>query len=165
MEKALSKIQGPNGPSSDDSRVLFRAEIPVGKHYSKKNSRVIRHKWGGRNPITGGRKRYAYPATNNVYAAAEQLLVSYLQGRARDAGLLQPIDVPVHCVWIIQLDNFLTKKGKINTRAGDISNLVQGPEDALQKAGILKDDALITSCFIRKQQGPNMLSVVITEAR
>ena len=33
----------------------------------------------------------------------------------------------------------------MSMKLGDLSNLIQMPEDALQKAGVIKDDALIVS--------------------
>ncbi len=70
----------------------------------------------------------------------------------------------MHVVWLFQLDNHFTKKGGVNLRAGDLSNLVQGIEDALQKAEIIKDDALIVSSWMQKTHGPNQISVMVCKA-
>jgi hypothetical protein len=59
----------------------------------------------------------------------------------------------VRALWLFECSRFFTKKGTINQRSGDLTNLIQGPEDALTKAGIIADDSLITEIQAYKKHG------------
>lgn len=62
----------------------------------------------------------------------------------------------VWAIFLFHFENFHTKKGPMSLRLGDLSNLYQMPEDCLQKAGIIKDDALIMAHdYSRKLPGKN----------
>lgn len=132
---------------SFEADILFSAEIPVDKHFSKKN-----------NWKPGNRRIYS------TTSAAEQSLVYSLLERARAVNFGKPIDVPVYLLCVLKQHNFYTKKGKIkkiNRRAGDTTNLVQGVEDALQKAGIVLDDAFFTKHLLERCEGPDHISIKI----
>lgn len=66
----------------------------------------------------------------------DQLWVQRMQYMASMIGPWKPIDEPVE----VTLEFFLQDKKRY-----DLSNLYQGPEDALVKALILADDSLIES--------------------
>ncbi len=53
----------------------------------------------------------------------------------------------MHIVWILELTDYWTKgkPKRLNRTAGDLTNLIQGCEDALTKAEIIEDDSLIVS--------------------
>lgn len=152
MAKLAQEPQNSHKESSNDDRVLFAVELTVPTHYSKKNSWTIGYK-RGRWPNTSQGLRPFIRATNKT-AMAEGFLVQSLQNRARDLNFSEPISVPVRLLCVLQLEHFYTQKRTINLKAGDLSNLIQGPEDALVKAGILKDDALITELIAKKEWGP-----------
>lgn len=133
------------------SKALFTADVYVDTHYSKKNGRTFNYRTG----------QIIY---NPRVRALEQSLVLQLQQRARDIHFGDPIDFPVHLLCILQLSNFYTQKGKVNKRAGDLSNILQGVEDSLQKAGIISDDGLIVALTATKLQGPNHISLAVIKA-
>lgn len=138
----------PCAPSEAPHRLLFRAVVAVQKHYSKKNSKTI----GYRRTKTGRRAPFLMASAHA--ASSEQFLVSRLQAGERYASASYPISVPMLAVFTFSLDNFYEqKRGDINLRAGDTSNLMQGVEDSLQKAGIIKDDALITYVIAKRRFG------------
>ncbi len=57
-------------------------------------------------------------------------------------------------LWKLELTNHITKSKpkRVNRKAGDLTNLIQGCEDALTKAGIIEDDSLIVSMSAIKGQ-------------
>lgn len=152
MEGALQHAE--TTPSQTSYRLLFRAIIEVPSHYSKKNAKTIGYKWGRGKAFTSrGRRFTPFLRATNESAVAEQLLVQRLSCGERFSGADWPISVPMFGMFTFELDNFYTAKGEINRRAGDSSNLVQGVEDALQKAGVILDDALITDERIKRRFG------------
>lgn len=66
----------------------------------------------------------------------DQLWIQRMQYQASMTGPWVPIGYPVQVTFIF----YIKRKGKY-----DLSNLYQGPEDALVKAQILEDDSLIES--------------------
>ena len=69
-------------------------------------------------------------------SAVDQLWVQRIQYMANKTGIWKPIDMYVEVIF-----EFFMKDRK----RYDLSNLIQGAEDALVKANILKDDSLIAS--------------------
>lgn len=67
--------------------------------------------------------------------------------KIRDAKKIKMIEYPVWSVFrfIFPRDVYFTKKGKINKKLPDLSNLYQLPEDLLQKCKIIENDNLIHS--------------------
>ncbi len=77
--------------------------------------------------------------------AAQEFLMFSLQNRARLLHFDRPWGDALRIMWHLELTAYWTK-GKpvrLNRKAGDLSNLIQGCEDALTKAGIIEDDSLI----------------------
>lgn len=65
-------------------------------------------------------------------------------------------------VWSLEFSRYFTKKRTINRKAGDLTNLIQGCEDALTKAGVIEDDSLIIEMHAKKipsLDGKNRISV------
>jgi Holliday junction resolvase RusA-like endonuclease len=149
MAELAQAAQNGHQESPNDDRVLFTAEIIVSKHYSKKNSKVISYRRGRGNSAASR----PFIRTTNEARMAEEFLVLSLQSRARELNFSSPIDIPVRLLCVLQLPQLFTQKRTINLRSGDASNLVQGPEDALTKAGIIIDDSLITDLQVLKEWG------------
>ncbi len=120
---------------------FFTCTIEVDAHSSLKNRKII--SFAGNRPFL----RTA-PKTK----AAQNFLVLELQRRARDLHFDKPWGRALRVLWHLELDSYWTK-GKpirINRKAGDITNLIQGCEDALIKAGIIEDDSLIVRMSAEK---------------
>jgi hypothetical protein len=149
LEGALYPVKSQ--ASEAPHRLLFRAVIPVEAHYSKKNSKTISYRWSG----SGANRRRGSPfiRTTDKAAMAEQFLVRILSSGERFSSSSHPLCIPLFLLLKFKLDSFYTKKGEVNLRAGDLSNLIQGVEDSLQKADIIKDDALITKLLASKEFG------------
>lgn len=152
MADLAQKPQDSHKESSHNDRVLFTASITVPKHYSKKNAKTIGYRRGG--GIGSTNRLRPYIRATGEAAMAEAFLVQSLQNRARDLDISEPIDLPVRLLCVLQLTDFFTKRRTINLKGGDLSNLIQGPEDAMVKAGILRDDGLITEIIANKEWGP-----------
>lgn len=95
----------------------------------KRNYRIIRI--GGRWTLGLTKQYKAWEKS-----AVDQLWAQRMKYMASMAGAWQPIDSYVEAVF-----EFYMKDKK----RYDLSNLIQGAEDALVKAQILKDDSLIAS--------------------
>ena len=103
-----------------------------GRPMSKKRNWTIGWNRSGMMPRIILSKRYKEWEKGVV----DQLWVQRMQYQANMVGLWIPIDYPVQATFIF----YIKRKGKY-----DLSNLYQGPEDALVKAQILEDDSLIES--------------------
>lgn len=141
MESIIRSINEQTRLALTSSRPLFHARIEVGSHVVKKNSKTIKNrrtKSGAIKPYIGNTQRQA---------SAQDFLVLELRRRAADICL----DKPIHdSVWAMLLffypnSQFFTQRGQINRKLPDLSNLYELPQDALQKAGILKNDSQIMS--------------------
>jgi len=66
-----------------------------------------------------------------------------LKAATRDFDADFPLKGDLHCQFFFHYPN--TKSGKRWKQVIDLSNLYQGPEDALQEAGIIEDDKFIES--------------------
>lgn len=122
----------------DAAQCLYHAKIEVPAHYTKKNDWGIRYnRASGRRFIGASRKGHFLDAH----------LVSELRRRAVDFGIDKPLTCRLWAMFVFHIERttYFTVKKKINRRLPDQSNLYQGPEDALIKAGIIKDDTQIDS--------------------
>lgn len=115
---------------------LFHARIEMPSHVSKKNNRPIHgrgsHKWIGKSE----RLRFT-----------ETFLTLKLKELADQQGLSEPIDLPIWAVLHFHFpkDVYLTKKGVMNKKLPDLSNLYELPQDCLERAGVILNDSLICS--------------------
>lgn len=73
----------------------------------------------------------------------ENELIMNLSSFRNQHKLERPIEGPLWVMFRFHYPN--TKSGKRWERVVDLSNLIQGPEDALIKAGVIKDDKQIES--------------------
>lgn len=149
----------------DVNRLLFEHTIEVDAHSSLKNSKIISYFGGRRNSATSR----PFLRTKPKAKAAQEFLVLALQERARRILLDRPISRPVFALWTLELASYYTKgkPKRLNRKAGDLSNLIQGPEDALMKAGILEDDALIvmmTAAKMPSSDGKNRIKIQLFRA-
>jgi Holliday junction resolvase RusA-like endonuclease len=112
---------------------LFYTKLKIDKHWSKKNN----------NRIRKAGNRFFLGKTSELIKATDDL-IRYLT--LKKALYQTPaIEVPIQAIFKFYFNNFFTKKNQMNLKLGDLSNLIQLPEDSLQKAEIIKDDALIMS--------------------
>ena len=111
--------------------MLLSFKIEVDKIWSMKNNNRIRK------------------SGNRIFVGKEQALIrdkNYLILKLRQAWEQKPaIQYPVHATFIFHFANFYTKQNKMNMRLGDLTNIIQLPEDCLQSAGVIQDDCLIYS--------------------
>jgi Holliday junction resolvase RusA-like endonuclease len=114
--------------------VLFHAKIKTQSHYIKKNNKQIR-----RNRRTG----IAFIASSNTAQICELQLVRKLALLRSTHQSVFPLQIPVSIAFTFHYKK--NKNGKPTKKIADLSNLIQGPEDALQKAGIILNDKLIES--------------------
>lgn len=120
--------------TAQTAELLFQAEFILSKHSSKKNHNKIRQ-----NRRTG--QRYV-GASRKSETILIETLNRMIEAR-RKYGLKKPIEGKI---WVLMRFHYKnTKKGKPRLDVADLSNLYQGPEDCLQKAGIIVDDKQIES--------------------
>lgn len=116
----------------------------------KRNYRIIRI---GDHYALGLKREYK----NWEKSATDQLWVQRMNYQASMTGEFGPISFFVE----VAFEFFMKDKKKY-----DLSNLIQGPEDALVKAGILQDDSLIMSLDgSRKHLGCEAPRILITIRR
>lgn len=133
----------------------FQATIEVQAHVIKKNSRTI-----FRNRTTGR----LFPGKDKRLKDAENFLVSELRHRAITSGLQQPLTGRLRALlWFYFPKNvFYTAKGVESKRLGDCTNLSQIYEDALQSAGVIKNDSQLAPIELdRKPSDDNTHKVLI----
>lgn len=117
------------------NELLFRAEIKVESHYSKKNSKVISFNRKTRNHFVR--------SSNKAQRCESALIISLAEAIEPSKNTQFPLTCPLHlkCLFMYKVN----KNGSKTKKIIDLSNLIQGPEDALQKAGIIQNDNLIES--------------------
>jgi Holliday junction resolvase RusA-like endonuclease len=143
-------------------KLLFHCSVPVHKHVIKKNGRKIMSH--------GGR---LFPGKSDTLILMEKSLTMNFRAQANRQKLFAPIRCPI---WVIfhfyfkHEDYFTRPKRKkdeprMRLNIGDLTNLIQLPEDCLQSAGIIENDALICSLDLsRRIVGPETkLEVFILE--
>jgi hypothetical protein len=128
------------------SKVLFHSKFEVPTHAILKNGKEIRkvRKRVGRAMDV---RRFIGKSRETI---AAQEYITYKLSAARNlapASVIKelPINRPVWCIFWFYYADYWTKKGQMKLNIGDQSNLYQMPEDCLQKAGILANDAWISS--------------------
>ncbi len=146
MQQEASTQQDQTFWAPNFNNLLFSTSIEVQSHSIKKNGKTIRYRWGKGNSYSkGGRRFTPFIGSTDRQKGAEAFLVSHLRTRARDVSLSKPLNDPLWCMFKFQFpaDEFYTLKKKMCLTIGDQSNLYQMPEDALQRAKIIRTDALI----------------------
>jgi len=121
---------------------IFSAYIKVDSHLSKKNNRPFY-----RNRATG---KY-FLGKSAKLASTEDYLVHQLRLQGHKLGITKPFDFRVWCVFVLYFKDYYVKNTKKNEPQRmskwvvDQSNGYQIYEDALEKAGIILNDQLISS--------------------
>lgn len=119
------------------SEVLFKCKFKVQRHGSKKNrKKIYRNRKSGRLFI--GQEAATKQLGDSLI---DRLNIERLKARID----LIETDVNAKITLYFPKSIFYTKKGQRSAKVGDLSNLVQSVEDALQKAKIIKNDAQICS--------------------
>jgi Holliday junction resolvase RusA-like endonuclease len=136
--------------ADDTGPLCFSAKIPVDRHFSKKNNKTIRSR-GSANSSQG--KRF-FISSNTAVESGEKYLVWHLRSRANEFGHSQPITDSLLGVFHFYFpkERFFTKKREVSRNLPDLSNLLELPQDALTKAGIIEDD-----CQIKAHDGSRIL--------
>lgn len=113
---------------------LFYAKIELKSHFIKKNNKAIAfNRKTGRSFIKSSPKAIA----------GESYLTYHLSLLKRQFKQAFPITEPISVSFIFHYKK--NKNGKPTKQVADLSNLIQGPEDALQKAGVILNDKQIES--------------------
>lgn len=112
---------------------IFSCKVEVFKHAVKKNGRNF-------NRTTGR------PFKSEDLRLAEKILASKFYMLKNTAKPL-PDDHFINAEFLFYFpeSHFFTKKGKVNQKLPDLSNLYELPQDCLQAAGIIQNDTLINS--------------------
>lgn len=128
--------------------MIFHFKAKVQRQWSMKNNNVIRR------------------AGSRLFVGKQQSLINdrdWLILQLKQAWQNEPISTPVHVTYKFYFKDFYTKKNQMNLKLGDLDNLLALPNDCLQKAGVIKDDALIMSFDgTRKLPGDeNILEIIL----
>jgi Holliday junction resolvase RusA-like endonuclease len=115
---------------------IFSSRFSVPGHGVKKNSKQIR-----KNFKTGAR----FIASSSRSEFLEDWLVNKFVVERLKSRVDMPItsDIFVRILFFYPKTVYFTKDGRRSNRVGDISNLYQIVEDALQKAGVISNDSNI----------------------
>lgn len=119
----------PKLPRNDPP--AFYARIPVNRHMVKKNGRSVMFNRATNKPFIG--------KSAELTAAEKYLLVHLLQAKTQSKTNF-PIMGSIHACFRFHFSDFYTAQGMKRKTLPDLSNLIQGPEDGLQDAGIIDDD-------------------------
>lgn len=119
------------------NEMLFNCKLLVTKFSIKKNSKQI-----FRNPRTGRPFITASTASKSIDLDLVQKLI-----KERLKQRLDTISTTVEVSFKFYFPKsiYFTKKCTISNRVGDLSNLIEGPQDCLEDALILENDRLICS--------------------
>jgi len=117
----------------NDIKALHRATITIDVpfHGIKKNNRQI-----------FGRGSKKWIGKSDRLRSAENYLILKLKSWRNEYNF-QTVNTRMWVKFKFYMDNFYNKDGSRNKKIGDLSNLIELPQDALQMAGIILDDGLI----------------------
>jgi Holliday junction resolvase RusA-like endonuclease len=114
--------------------VLFHCRIPVKKHVVKKNNRPIH-----------GRGTRKWLGKSKELTDAELYLIRHFAILRNQLLYGETIKGDVEITFKFYFDDFYTLQNRRRANLPDLSNLVQLPEDALQMAGVIENDAFVCS--------------------
>lgn len=136
------------------AEVLFYAKFQVPYHVIKKNNRPV-----FRNRRTGK----SFLGKSSRLKSGEDYLLLQLQSYRNHYKITKPIDGALWAMFLFHYKDFYTKGGAVSRQVGDLSNLIEAPQDALQKSGIIKNDAQIHSLDLsrRIQSDENKLEIFL----
>jgi Holliday junction resolvase RusA-like endonuclease len=141
-------------PTSIDIEPLFHIVIPVDKHLTKKNGkRAFHDKKSGKTWVT------SKPGVREQ----EEEMVLILMSAKNSMRKTFPFTQDIHAEFIFTFDDYYTKQLERRKNLPDLSNLIELPQDALQKAGIIENDTQI--CYLdgstRKPGDRNVLEIYL----
>jgi Holliday junction resolvase RusA-like endonuclease len=111
--------------------------IKLDKFPIKKNSKAI-----FQNRTTGQR----FIASNSkAQGLINKLNAAMLAEKLRHKIETIDYDVSIAFRFYYPTKVYFTKQGKRSSKVGDLTNLIEAPQDALQKVGIIRNDSLICS--------------------
>lgn len=122
--------------------ILFYAKIDVEQHGIKKNNRPI-----FRNKRTGK----SFLGKSSRFKGLESNLVLELQSLRNKYQITEPIKGALWAMLLFGCKDFYTSRGTVSRGIGDLSNLIELPQDALQAAGIIENDAQIYSLDLSRR--------------
>ena len=119
------------------TKVVLDVSFPVSRHAVLKNNKQIR-----KNRRTG----QVFIGSNDKVIEAKENMLNYLEKYKKEYRI-KAVSNPVHVIFKFYFTDFYVKtgknEGKKSKRIPDLSNLYQLPEDCLENALIIKDDAQI----------------------
>lgn len=118
------------------SEVLFKCIFAVGRHSSKKNEKRARMGQKG-----------MYIAASHAAKVSAEMMISRLNVEKLKQRIDEPIECDIHAQFIFYYPEsvFYVKSGKRSKTLGDLSNVIELPQDILQKVGIIANDTQICS--------------------
>ena len=113
--------------------ILFKAMIRLDNHAIKKNTHRIRF---------NGRTNRRFIGNSSTVLTAQKYLENRLFYIHKDIYGGKTITEFINCklIFYYPYEKYYTKKGKVSMNLADLSNLYELPQDALQKAKVIKDD-------------------------
>jgi Holliday junction resolvase RusA-like endonuclease len=122
--------------------ILFYAKINVAQHGIKKNNRPI-----FKNRRTGKSFLGKSPRLKGL----ESDMLFQLQSLRNKYQIIKPIQGALWGMFLFGCKDFYTLRGTVSRSIGDLSNLIELPQDALQEAGIIENDAQIHSLDLSRR--------------
>ena len=131
------------------SEVLFKCSFDVSKHFSQKNTKRIFKNRLVQDPKEQHHKNYLI----------QKLIIAKLKNK-----LDEPIkcDINLSITFVFPYSVYFTKKDQRSKKIPDLSNIIQGPEDALIKAKIIEDDTQVIGLDGCQRIAGDKYSILIT---
>jgi Holliday junction resolvase RusA-like endonuclease len=142
---AMSLIHGLNETIRQKlslQELIFYGKIAVERNYSKKNNRPLYKNRGTGRSFIG---------KSPELKAAENHLVRQLRILRDKQGITQPYKGAVWLMLQFGCANYFTVRGSVSRQIGDLSNMIELPQDALQEAGIIENDAQVHSLDLSRR--------------
>lgn len=145
MTKSFDLVKEAIAKNGD---ALFHFYLKVPKHIVKKNRRPIKRRWDTGKPFLGKSAELTH---------AENKLTDLLRIKILRDPKFKMISCPVWCVFLFYFppEEFVVKRGErkgcLSGRLPDLSNLIEMPQDALQKSGVIQNDNLICSLDLSRR--------------
>lgn len=139
---------------TESLKPLFHILVPVEKHRTKKN---------GKRAFFNRKSGKAWINMKPEAKQQEEELVLILKQVKNQLGQVHPLTCDIHAEFIFTFNDYYTKDKNRRKTLPDLSNLIELPQDALQKAGIIENDTQI--CYLdgscRKPGAKNTLEIYL----
>ena len=123
-----------------ESKLLFTAILYPKSLVTKKNNR----------PIFRGKNGRSFIGKSAALASHERDLLLQLRSVSNALGIFKPISTRIFVRILFYMERITNLDGSFNKRQQDLDNLLAGPLDALQAAGIIENDNLIMGLSAEK---------------